>query len=438
MEKHLKSKQYYLDLYDRHTVEQCRRSEKFFDQDDILPSATDEAEKQEAKRIKKTALELSLYFEKGDRYLNKEKVIREWMDADQKRDELYESAEAPEDIRCLTCRNRLKPTFKQLWSHLDKPDRILFMYDCPNKCLPRRAFFSDGEEWRVKPTLCFKCNTPVKSTSDDDGKTVITTNTCPSCGYTEKDVFEWSSSKEEELDEHFAKDRDRFCLTSEEGEKYRQEKWGLEHIAKLSEELNKKEEERKEKLKQNPQGFHLEGRFTCAICNNTASEGDNWYDTYGIKCLICQNAIDRGEIPPTLAQDKDLYYTTYDLDSSFNLKAPTLRKWIKEGTITPRTITKYGTGIHIQLFLIQDNIHFLPPKNLVKSEAIKQRRDGKDWYTTAHWYELHNPIQHLKGYKIMDHLRVIPTEEMKERGEVEKEKEDGKRGRRKAYKKSDH
>ena len=25
--------------------------------------------------------------------------------------------------------------------------------DCVNKCMPRRAFFSDGEEWRSKPNL---------------------------------------------------------------------------------------------------------------------------------------------------------------------------------------------------------------------------------------------------------------------------------------------
>lgn len=189
MNKYLKSQQYYSDLYDRHTVETCRRTEQSFKNKKTDPPLAEGISVEEAKSIKKFALEWYLHMQTGDRYLNKEKTIREWMENDRKKDELYETAQASEDIRCLTCRNRLKPTFKELWSEMDKPDRVLFMYDCPNKCLPRRAFFSDGEEWRTKPRLCLKCDTPLDERADDDGTKLVTTRTCPQCEPSEKDPF---------------------------------------------------------------------------------------------------------------------------------------------------------------------------------------------------------------------------------------------------------
>lgn len=404
---HLKPEQHYSDLYDRHTVEHCRRTEKLFDKKDLPPLEGKKLSKKEAARMKKAFTEYFLHFETGERYLNKEKTILEWMDADQKRDELYESAEAPENIRCLTCRNVMKQTFKDLWLGLDKPDRVLFMYDCSNKCLPHRAFFSDGEEWRVKPNLCPHCDIKLDHESIDGYEKFITKYTCSKCGYTKTDELEWIFKKEEPIDENFAADRDRFCLTEEDGKKYQQEKWQFEQMGKFMEEWKEIEKNREEKLKANPKGFHLEGAgYTCFICGQSTPEGDNWYDEYGIKCLVCQKAIDDGEMPASLAKDQDSWYSKYDLESRFNLKSPTLRKWIKEGIIKARNVSRYGEGVHVQLFLLEDNKDFLPPKKLTDSQMVKEIKDGKEWHRLEEWYKFVDPHKHLKGYKIMDFLKV--------------------------------
>ncbi len=278
-EPHLKSKQYYSDLYDRHTVEECRRIEKFFTESKKPLPEDGSISEEDAAAAEAYAKKLSLNITKGERYLNRNKTIQEWMDKDKQRDDFYASAQAPEDIRCLTCRNRMKVTFKDLWTDLEKPDRVLFMYDCPNKCLPRRAFFSDGEEWRVKPILCLHCSTPLETRRKDDDKKVITTNSCPKCGYTETDEYEWRHAKEkdDEFDADFAKDRDRFCLTDEQGAEYRDQKWRLENMGKIVKEWEEKEKILQEKLKANPKGFHLEGRgYRCFICGHSImNEGDN-------------------------------------------------------------------------------------------------------------------------------------------------------------------
>ncbi len=428
MGKYLKSHQHYSDLYDRHTVEQCRRTEESSKNRETDPPESKKVTREQAVKIKSAALQWYLHVETGERYLNKATRIQEWMDADKKRDDLLENAQAPDDIRCLTCRSRLKPTYTHLWTELDKEDRVLFMYDCPNNCLPRRSFFSDGEELRSKPDLCPKCEMALKKEITDDGKKIITTLTCPKCKYTNTDEYVWTHKKEDEVDENFATDRDRFCLTDEEGEKYRQEKFSLEQLGKLMEEFKETDNKRAEKLKENPKGFHLDGAgYTCFICGNSTPEGDNWYNEYGIKCLVCQKAIDGGEIPASLAKDKDSWYSKWELGDRFNLESPTLRKWIKEGIIKARTVSNFGKGVHVELFLLEDNKKFLPPKKLVESQTVAEKKDGKTWHRMEPWYRFVDPFKYLKGYGIMKHMRVVPPEEVAAREAEEKRRWEEKR-----------
>lgn len=430
---YLKDRQYYIDLYDRHTVERCRGMEKRYVEDDSTPR-NKKMSKEQDRAIREWAHNLMLTFEKGERYLNRDKTINDWMERDRKKDELYENAQAPDDIRCLTCRNRLTPTFKELWYETDKPERVLFMYDCPNKCLPRRAFFNDGEEWRIKPHLCQHCGSPTKHTADDDGTKLVTTYTCTKCGHVEKDEMVWTKH-EDEYDEHFAEDRDRYCLSEEEGRKFSEMKWGMEQVGKFMDEWKEKEKVLAKRLEENPKGFHKEGAgYTCAICHDSTPEGDNWYDKWGLKCLVCQSAIDKGEIPASLAKNKDSWYTKYDFERYFNIKGQTLGKWVRSGILNARTVTQYGKGIHTQVFLIKDNKDFLPPKNLLESKKGRVVKDGKETIEMRPWYQCDDPHVILKGYKIMDYLRVVPPEEVAQREAEEKEKYEKRRAHREAVK----
>ena len=325
-ESYLKAYHHYADLYDQFTVERCRRSEALFNQEKDEEELPEGMNKEQASAMKKVMAEWILRMEAGERYLNREKTIREWMDSDRKKDDLLESAQPPEDVRCLTCRNRLKVSSKDLWSRDGKEDRVLFMFDCPNKCLPHRAFFNDGEEWRIEPDPCLKCSTPLTKTSEKKADGYVVISTCPACGHVEREEHEWFKPKEEEIDPNFAKDRDRFCFTEEKGKEYQDEKYRMEQMGELGKKWKEEDERRKKKLEENPRGYHLEGSFSCTICGSHTPEGDNWYDEYGIKCLVCQKAIDEGEIPATVASDKESWYSKYDLESRFSLKMPALRR----------------------------------------------------------------------------------------------------------------
>ncbi len=59
------------------------------------------------------------------------------------------------------------------------------------------------------------------------------------------------------------------------------------------------------------------------------------------------------------------------------------------------------------------------------------------WHSSRPWYQcVKDPFEHLKGYKIMNYMRIVPPEEMAERKAEEDRKWEEKRARKEARKKS--
>ena len=205
----------------------------------------------------------------------------------------------------------------------------------------------------------------------------------------------------------------------------------LAGFAQLLWELHIKEKQREKKLEEFPKGFQLEGGYSCSICGNGGTlSGGIWYDKWGMKCMTCQVAVNRKEIPASVAKNKESWYSKYDIESRFNVKGPALRSWVKQGILKSRTITRDGKGSYLEIFLIKDNKDTLPPKKLVESQLVKTEKDGKIWHHSEPWYRFVNPHEHLKDYKIMEYLRVVPPEEVAQREAEEKKKWEEKVARR--------
>jgi hypothetical protein len=176
----------------------------------------------------------------------------------------------------------------------------------------------------------------------------------------------------------------------------------LTQFASVLLDIAMEEDRRKRKLKDSPKGFHLNGEgYTCFVCGYSASNEDSWYDKYGIKCMTCQRAIDRKEIPASIAKNRESWYSKCDLEHAFNIKPPVLRRWVEAGLLKPRHVTNNGR-VHLQLFLIKDNKDVLPPKDLVKDQALKV---GENSFRMEPWYRFVDPWKHLKGYEIMNYMR---------------------------------
>ncbi|MEN9524071.1 MAG: hypothetical protein RL536_140 [Candidatus Parcubacteria bacterium] len=244
--KHLRPKQDYIDRYDRITVNDCRWRENFHK--NYKPSEELAAKAPSAnfhKAVTEISLHYDLLFTTLDWYDKKESTIQEWMDRDQRRDDLLESARPPQDVRCLTCFSLLTTNEKTSYDFDDK-ERVLFFFNCPKGCMPRRAFFNDGEEFKSKTRLCSKCQEPVTERHErvEDEK-VVTTITCKSCGNVDTDELDLRP-KPAEPDPDYEKDRARFCLTEETVKKPREEKWQLEGMAKIVDEWKEKEKHKED------------------------------------------------------------------------------------------------------------------------------------------------------------------------------------------------
>ncbi|MCK5332443.1 hypothetical protein KAJ41_01100 [Candidatus Parcubacteria bacterium] len=159
---------------------------------------------------------------------------------------------------------------------------------------------------------------------------------------------------------------------------------------------------RKEKLKEFPKGYSLmDGNsYNCGICHSHIKDEQLWYDKWGIKCLACQNAVNRKMVPGKICYNDKLWYAMWEFESYFKLKSPTVRKLERQGILKSRTIPDTG----FKVFIIKDNIGTLPPKNLVKSRTV---RVGKNTYSSQDWYEFQDPKTTLKNYKIWDYLTAF-------------------------------
>lgn len=184
----------------------------------------------------------------------------------------------------------------------------------------------------------------------------------------------------------------------------------VEFLAEVAVDIVMKEAGRNEKLKGCPKGFHLEEGGTCTVCGEYATGENSWFDKDGIKCIACQQAINKRIIPRSLGKHKDSFYTAIELDIFFNLKGRILNSFIRQGLLKERAIPGINKGRHLRVFLLKDNKGFLPPKKLLSSQWVRDERDGKEEYAFMPWYYFHDPTTYLKKYKISTYLKLVTLE----------------------------
>lgn len=237
--EYLRDRQYYEDLYDRLTLEECRRAEASHIKVYKKTSKKKDVDENELKRVCGVAYHIDILFKAGERAVRREKTIEEWIERDTKREEMYQNAEAPEGINCLTCDSEMYPTLRTLHHLSDETEKVLFMYDCPNKCLPRRSFFEDGSEYKTKKRQCEKCGGGLVSSVKTKGKTITTTETCKDCGNKEIDVYKPTKKK---IDKNFEADRKRFCVGETEVDEYLKAKKWLEDVKVFMDDMEERDQ----------------------------------------------------------------------------------------------------------------------------------------------------------------------------------------------------
>jgi len=181
----------------------------------------------------------------------------------------------------------------------------------------------------------------------------------------------------------------------------------LSVLARISYDFISEELKRKELLKEHPKGYHIKEGGTCIICGR--HDKNIWYDQYGLKCILCQKAINDKVLPIAITEDvnRETWYSTLDLETYFNIKSADLKKYIKTSILKARTVPGRGKSIYLQVFLIKENKDVLPPKKLVKSRTVKVIHEGKEYYALESWYDFftEKELKRLAKYRILECLK---------------------------------
>lgn len=172
----------------------------------------------------------------ANRHNEREKIIAEWMQHDQEKDQRLADAHIAGGMYCRSCGKDMQIISKD-YMHREghKEDDILLMFEC-DACNKRKAVWQDGTEWEGARIHCEKCGGDMTSAHKAQGKVITTTMTCTKCNHVETDVMDLSKDpvkQEERVDPYYELDRKRFVFDSDMIFRFQQKAQHLERLRKL-------------------------------------------------------------------------------------------------------------------------------------------------------------------------------------------------------------
>lgn len=129
----------------------------------------------------------------------------------------------------------------------------------------------------------------------------------------------------------------------------------LYNFVELIYEFSKKDWQRKQRLKKEPGGFPVDNTYSCIVCGTSINPSNGWYDQGGQKCQPCQRAVKEGVIPTFVCKERESYFLMWRLKSDFGLTRQAVNKYIKQGVLKPRIVTREDGKSYEYIFLRKEN-----------------------------------------------------------------------------------
>ena len=215
--KYLKDRPHYEERYDRCTVDLGRLYDYNIDLGtEVIPRKGNRREMTLHAVMPHPFLKMILL----DRFDNREKTIKEWIERDRKRDEAIEKTPEPR-VMCPRCHTRLD-CFDRDFSA--DANGVIFRMGC----LPCHKTFRVSETghifWRKRIT-CGKCGKTTHTTIEEQGNVTVFIDTCIRCGHAERTVIEDKPAVQEtEIERNrYERDKKLYCWTYHDREEYLRE-----------------------------------------------------------------------------------------------------------------------------------------------------------------------------------------------------------------------
>jgi len=220
--QHLKDRSHYEDMYDKFTVDWCRRFEE------PRPISDEELKDKELsfsqiQWLHDLSTDWLLFQEAGNRFLRREETIQEWMERDKRKDRMVEQAQVPL-VRCPSCGKAMECVYTDVRSDIDSDREWLEFFLCCKPCKQGKDVYENGSEVPRKPILCEKCNREVETDIKKKNGKRYYIETCKHCGHVEETLSAIDERKKEPTQEEidrYEHDKKRFCLTDQQGQRYK-------------------------------------------------------------------------------------------------------------------------------------------------------------------------------------------------------------------------
>ncbi len=112
---------------------------------------------------------------------------------------------------------------------------------------------------------------------------------------------------------------------------------------------------RERRLKKEPNGFQVDGQYSCLVCGNSINPETGWYHWGGPRCLLCHKAIMSGAVPSFILKHRNSYFSTWYLAGAFKVRTVTIRKMVREGKLKAREILSENGKVYEYIFLKKEN-----------------------------------------------------------------------------------
>ncbi|MBX3254915.1 MAG: hypothetical protein KF862_12300 [Chitinophagaceae bacterium] len=200
MEQYRKSDQYYIDEYDKKTIQELKELEKLMDEaEKQCQSNSDNLPDYLSKQIK--------YIDTGVSYArNKNQSVRENIAEDERKDQLLQKNPIPENVRCNTCNALMDFKSHDFIGHRNGP--LIYFFSCPNNHLPMKTVYANGNPYLIPKATCTYCGGELVCKTRKTKMRLILTDKCQQCGKTDSFKINIAPKKILPIDEN---DRKKYC-----------------------------------------------------------------------------------------------------------------------------------------------------------------------------------------------------------------------------------